>query len=221
MGRMITTDQQHPSREALDAAYEVLAHGGVLVMPTDSVYGIGCAALPNNPAHQRIFAIKHRDLTQTLPLLVADPQDLDRYGDEVPSWARAAAEAFWPGALTLVVRASRLVGEQYVKPAAPSEVPTVALRCPDSAFVRTLARSLGCALATTSANTHGLAAPADGAHIEARIVEEADLTVDGGPAPCAIASTIVDCTHEKPRLLREGSISYREFMRAVGMGGRI
>lgn len=83
---------------------------------------------------------------------------------------------------------------------------TIALRLPDSNLVREVARRLGSPLAITSANTHGEAAATSGAGVEPRIVEAADLTLDGGPAPIAVASTIVDCTGEVPRVLREGAI---------------
>lgn len=209
MGAVVRTDQNNPSRAVIDQAVATLALGGVLVMPTDSVYGIGCAATPNNPAYQRIFEIKHRDLTQTLPWLVADVSDLLRYGDEVPEYAKCLAERYWPGALTLVVRASEAVPQEYC--AADG---TIALRCPDSNLVRQLARAVGAPLATTSANTHGETAATSGSGIEPRIVAEADLTLDAGPAPLAIASTIVSCLGERPVILREGAISAAQIVQA-------
>lgn len=175
-------------------------------MPTDSVYGIGCVATADNPAHERIFVIKHRERSQTLPWLIADAHDMDTYAAFVPRWARQLADAFWPGALTLVVRATERVPVEYV--AADG---TLALRVPDSALVRELARRLG-PLATTSANTHGEAAATTGAGLEARIVEEADLTLDAGAAPVAIASTIVDATGAAPRVLREGAIATQDIL---------
>lgn len=197
-------DQTNPTRDVLYAAAEVLRAGGVLVMPTDSVYGIGCAAVAHNPAHERIFAIKRRQRSQTLPWLVADPSDLERYGRDVPAWARRLAEAHWPGALTLVVRASEAVPAEYA-----AHDGTIALRVPDSQLVRTLAREVG-PLATTSANTHGEAAATSGANVEARIADAVDLVLDAGPAPVGVASTVVDATGEEPRVLRQGAIVVRK-----------
>lgn len=207
MGSVIKVDQRHPTRSVLDEAIATLAFGGVVVMPTDSVYGIGCAALPDNPAHQRIFDIKQRERTQTLPWLVADASDLARYGADVPEYAVALAVAYWPGALTLVVRASDEVPAEY-----RAADGTIALRCPDSKLVRELARAVGAPLATTSANTHGAAAATSGSGVEARIVAEADLTLDGGPAPVGVASTIVGCTGERPQVFREGAITAAEVL---------
>lgn len=209
MGAVVSVSQDKPAIDVVSRAAFCLTNQGVLVMPTDSVYGIGCAALPNNPAHLRIFEIKHRDVAQTLPWLVADVNDLDRYGVDVPAWAHAMARQFWPGALTLVVKASPEVPPEYQRQGDQ----TIALRCPDSNLVRTLARMVGVPLATTSANTHGAPSATSGSSVEPRIVQEANLTLDAGPAPLAVASTIVDCTSDRPRILREGAIDSAELLR--------
>ena len=207
MGSLIRTSQSAPSRSVVDEAVATLAFGGVLVMPTDSVYGIGCAATPANPGHERIFAIKHRDRTQTLPWLIADPSDLTVYGADVPAYAVELAVRYWPGALTLVVHASDAVPPEY-----RAADGTIALRCPDSELVRTLARSVGAPLATTSANTHGQAAATSGSGIEERIVEEVDLSLDAGPAPVGVASTIVGCLGPEPVIFREGAITEAQIL---------
>lgn len=210
MGRVMQISQDSPTSEALDAATKALESGGVIVSPTDSVYGLVCAATPNNPAHQRIFEIKNRPATQTLPLFVADPNDLPRYAASVPTWALSLVNAYWPGALTLVVTATDALPAEYL-----ASTGTVALRCPSSALVRELARRVG-PLAQTSANTHGEPSATSGASVEPQIVDAADLTLDGGPAPLAIASTIVDCTGAAPRVLREGAIAEKDILRVAG-----
>lgn len=210
MGSVLTVSQFTPSKQVIAEAVGTLSFGGVVVMPTDSVYGIGCAATPQNPAHERIFEIKQRDRAQTLPWLVADFDDLTRYGADVSQEALSLAMAFWPGALTLVVRASDEVPEEY-----RGADGTIALRMPDSNLVRAIARGVGVPLATTSANTHGAAAATSGAGVEARIVAEADLTLDAGPAPLAIASTIIDVTGATPRILRESAIEAARVLAAA------
>lgn len=210
MGAVVPISQDDPRAEDLRAAEEVLRRGGVLVMPTDSVYGIGCAATPGNPGHGRIFTIKRRDRTQTLPWLVGDAGDLLAYGRNVPAWMERLAQEFWPGALTLVVEASDAVPAEY-----RAANGTIALRVPDSNLVRALARSVG-PLATTSANTHGEAAATSGAGVEPRIVEAADLTLDAGRAPVAVASTIVGCEGGVCRIYREGALSAQLVRQAIG-----
>ena len=201
MGKVLFTEQSAPQQDALELAASVLRKGGVLVMPTDSVYGIGCAATQGNPAHERIFAIKHRDRAQTLPWLVADVSALHVFGKNVPSWMTRLAQELWPGALTLVVDASDEVPAEY-----RAANGTIALRVPNSNLVRRLAQEVG-PLATTSANTHGEAAATSGQSVEARIRDAADLTLDAGSAPLAIASTIVGAKDGQPLIFRQGAIS--------------
>ena len=215
MANIITVDQNRPARDAVDRACDVLVGEGVLVMPTDSVYGIGCLASPANPALWRVFDIKHRDRSQTLPWLVADEEALVRYSRDVPASARRLAAAFWPGALTLVVVAADVVPAEYVLSGSDGGPGTIALRMPDSNLIREVARGCGMPLAVTSANTHGLAAATSGANVEPGIAEAADLVLDAGPAPVGVASTIVDCAHGTPRVLREGAITREQIELAL------
>lgn len=212
MGEYIKVDQINPDTSVVSLAVEVARRGGVLIMPTDSVYGIGAAATPQNPGHKRIFEIKQRPSTQTLPWLVGSKSDLQKYAHITHSWANKLVDAYWPGALTLVVTASENVPDEYVLP----DNRTIALRMPNSPLVCQIAQQLGCPLATTSANTHGAPSAVDGCGLEAGLIEQADLTLDGGPAPLAIASTIVDCTGDEPRILREGAITTEDILATAG-----
>ena len=101
-----------------------------------------------------------------------------------------------------MVRGSEEVPAEYVQ----AGEGTIALRVPDSELVRAIVREAGVPLAQTSANTHGQAAATTGADVEERLIDMADLVIDAGPAPVALASTIVDCTGAEPRVLREGAI---------------
>lgn len=209
--KRIAVNQNTPDPAVVKRACDCLANQGVIIVPTDSVYGIGCAATKDNPGLRRTFDIKHRDYAQTLPWLVADASALDTYGIDVPTWAYALAHEFWPGALTLVVKANDKVGVEYQHAATH----TIALRLPNSEVVRALARGCGCPLAITSANTHGSSAAVSGDTIEPRLLDEVDLALDAGSAPIGTASTIVDCTHEEPKLLRVGAISPEDIYRVV------
>ncbi|MCR8908229.1 MULTISPECIES: L-threonylcarbamoyladenylate synthase [Atopobiaceae] len=209
---LLARGQDRPESLMVARVVEVLRDGGVAVLPTDSVYGICCAATPANPAHARIFEVKRRDRAQTLPWFVADVADLDVYGKDVPEWALRLAKHFWPGALTLVVRASEAVSPEYAQEGADGL--TIALRVPGSELDRAIVRALGCPVAQTSANTHGEAAAASGAELEPGIAAAVDLVVDAGPAPVGVASTIVDATGSEPRILREGALTEAEVLLA-------
>lgn len=208
--KVIKVDQATPARDVLLRAKKTLEADGVLVVPTDSVYGLCCAATPDNPAHRRIFEIKQRDMQQTLPLFLADISTLEVYARDVPGWALEVARAFWPGALTLVVHASDAVPAEYVR----GDTKTIAVRVPDCNLVRMLAGLAG-PLAQTSANTHGQAAATSINDLEERLIKEADLVLDGGPAREGSASTIVDATGPTPHILREGPLSADAIWRAA------
>lgn len=207
--------QEAPEPLVVCRAAEALRAGGVAVLPTDSVYGICCAATPGNPAHGRIFEVKHRDPAQTLPWFVADAADLDVYGASVPGWARRLAGRLWPGALTLVVRASAAVPAEYAL--AGPDGATIALRVPGSELDRSIVRALGCPVAQTSANTHGAPSATSGSELDPAIAGAVDLVVDAGPAPVGVASTIVDATGDAPKVLREGAITEAEVLLAAGV----
>lgn len=205
MTPVVRTCLQDPDEAAVERLAGVLRAGGVAVVPTDSVYGLACAATPGCPGHARIFDVKRRDRAQVLPWFVSGPDDLLRYGREVPEWARRLARACWPGALTLVVRASDEVAPEYSQPAADG-ARTIALRVPDCGLVLRTVGLLGTPLAQTSANTHGMPAATSAAALEPAVAAGVDLVVDAGEAPVGVASTIVDATGEAPVVLREGAL---------------
>lgn len=202
MGRIVVWDACAPLGDAVRETAEVLAGGGVAVFPTDTVYGIAQSVLPNPEGPRRVFAIKHRDPAKTVAWLVGSGEDLERYGSDVPPYALRLAEEFWPGGLTLVVKATKEVPHAF-----RAADGTIALRMPDAPFALALCRAASSPLATTSANTSGLKSPSSFAEVEARIIEEADIAVDGGPTLRGQASTVVLCTGEHPHVIREGCIS--------------
>lgn len=212
MGAVLHASQVNPDGPTVARAAATLRDGGVVVLPTDSVYGICCAATPGNPAHGRIFDIKRRDRAQTLPWFVADVDDLARYGLDVSARALRLAERLWPGALTIVVRASAEVPPEYAQPGDGGA--TIALRVPASDLDRAVVRALGVPLAQTSANTHGAPAATSGSGLDPAIVSAADLVLDAGPAPVGVASTIVDATSDELRILRAGALDEAEVLLA-------
>lgn len=213
MGTVLLSSQSEPTLEVVSRAAETLCAGGVVVLPTDSVYGICCAATPGNPAHARIFEVKRRDRAQTLPWFVADVADLERYGRDVPAWALRLAERYWPGALTIVVRASDAVPPEYAQTSTGGS--TVALRVPGSELDRAIVRAVGSPLAQTSANLHGASAATSGGALDPTIARAVDLVIDAGPAPVGVASTIVDATGDEPRVLRAGALTEAEVLLAT------
>ena len=157
----------------------------------------------------RIFTLKQRELTQTVPWLVDGPAALERYGKDVPHSICALSEKLWPGALTLVVPAADDV-PSFMRAADG----TVALRASASPVVQELIARCGSPLAVTSANTHGKPAPISFDEVEPRILAGVDVAIDAGETPCRDASTIVAVRDGELQILREGALAVRE-IRAV------
>ena len=190
-------------------AVETLSSGGVIVFPTDTVYGVGCR-IDNDAAVRRVYALKKRPRTDGLPVLLADVAQLDQYARDVPAVARRLVGRFWPGALTVVVRRSERVSSLVAGGGS-----TVALRVPNHAVPRALVRTQGVPIVGTSANTHGLPSPATAQQAVFDLGDQVDLVLDGGRVPGGRESTVVDVTTDTPRVLREGAIAARDIENAV------
>lgn len=194
-------------------AIETLTQGGVVVYPTDTVYGVGCR-IDDDAAVRRLFVLKGRPHTEALPVLLADVAQLDQYARDVPPAARRLVSRFWPGALTVVLRRSERV---------PSLVagggPTVALRVPNHPVPRALVRAVGVPIVGTSANTHGMPSPVTAQLAVYDLGDRVDLVLDGGRVPGGRESTVVDVTSQSPRVVRQGAIPAKEIESLFG-GGR-
>ena len=218
---------------ALEEATRALAVGNAVIFPTDTVFGLG-VSVSAAPAPQLLYDLKHRDAGKPVAWLVEGPEALDVYGRDVPAYARRLAETFWPGGLTLVVRASDAVPAAFQSPAG-----TIGLRMPASEAALGLIRAAGCPLAVTSANLSGAADTARAEDLDRALVARtagvylsddslshsaATGTAGDSDAPSAsarfaaadrlvpppasgTASTVLDCTGEAPRVLRAGALT--------------
>lgn len=205
--------------DARAEAVRVLEAGGLVAVPTDTVYGIA-VALSTPGGIERLFAAKSRPPDKAIALLLADAEQAAEIGEITPA-AAALADAFWPGGLTLVVprRTDRelpaaLTGGEL----APGAIPTVGLRVAAHDAPRALARAVG-PLPTTSANRSGEPEARDAAEIEALLGDAIDLILDGGPATGGPASTVVDCTGATPAIRRAGAIDPAEIARILESAG--
>ena len=195
--------------EQLDTAVAALRAGGVVVIPTDTVYGL--AAMPGDArAVRRLFRAKRREPEPGLPVLIADQADLARVAAAVPAPARRLAEAFWPGPLTLVLRRA-----PAFRGAALAEDEMVAVRIPAHEALRDLIRAAGGALLVAGANVAGRPGVRTTAEASAQVGRAVDLIVEGGPCAGGGESSIVDCSRMPLRLLREGAVSRGQIMRAA------
>jgi L-threonylcarbamoyladenylate synthase len=197
------------------AAVRVLRAGGIVALPTDTVYGI-CVALDTPGGVERLFRVKRRPPDKGIMLLLERTDQAAEIGIMTPP-ALALARGCWPGGLTVVVP----VRPDVSLPAALASgdvAATIGLRVPDHEAPRTLARVLG-PLPTTSANVSGLPEAADAAAILGQLGDAIDLVLDGGPAHGGPASTVVDCTGASPLVLRLGAVSLARLAEILDVAG--
>lgn len=198
------------SPETPHLAAEILRRGGLVALPTETVYGLGANGL-DEAAVAKIFLAKGRPQDNPLILHVASPDQMDALCHDVPPAAYALADTFWPGPLTMVLPARDLIPR-----ATTAGLSTVALRCPDNAITREIIRLSGVPIAAPSANLSGKPSTTTAAHVLADHAGRIDAVVDGGPCRVGVESTIVDLTEPRPRLLRPGGVTPEQLLEVLG-----
>lgn len=183
---------------AADRVADVLAAGGVVVLPTDTVYGLAAAA-GNAEAVLRLFELKGRRADVPVAVLCADADQALALADDTGPLAGRLAEAHWPGPLTLVLPRRTGLDWELGEP-----TDTIGVRCPAHPLVRAVATRIG-PIATTSANRHGQPTPPTAREAAAALTGPVELVVDGGDL-VGSASTVVDLVARPPRILRQGSL---------------
>lgn len=186
---------------AADRAAAVLAEGGVVAFPTDTVYGVA-AALDRPTALERLYAIKGRPSGKPLPVLLGERADLGRVARPVAAPVEALLDRFWPGALTLVTP-----GREGLPGAVLGDDQTVGVRVPDQATARAIVAAAGGVLATTSANRSGSPPATTAAEVVAQLGAGVDLLIDGGRSGGGVASTVAAVSAAGVVVLRAGGIT--------------
>lgn len=201
-----------PARQADDvrAAAEILRRGGLLGIPTETVYGLGADGL-DAAAVRRIFEAKGRPQDNPLILHIPGAEDLPRYCEGIPAAAWDLAGAFWPGPLTMILPRRAAVPDEVT-----AGLPTVGVRCPDHPATLAVLRAAGVPVAAPSGNRSGRPSPTTAADMLEDMDGRIDGLVDGGPCRVGVESTIVDLTAPVPRLLRPGGLPAEELREALG-----
>lgn len=193
-------------------AAEIIRAGGLVAIPTETVYGLGANAL-DEEAVAKIFLAKGRPQDNPLIIHIAESGELERYCRDIPDSAWLLAERFWPGPLTMVLPAKDCIPRRTT-----AGLDTVAVRCPHTAVTRQLIRLAGVPIAAPSANLSGKPSTTTAQHVlhDYGTDGKIDAVIDGGPCRVGVESTIVDLTGEKPRLLRPGGITPEELTALLG-----
>jgi L-threonylcarbamoyladenylate synthase len=184
----------------LQRAVAVLAGGGLVAFPTETVYGLGADAA-NDAAVARIFAVKGRPRAHPLIVHLADAARLDDWARDIPDAAHRLARAAWPGPLTIILRKGPRVAAAVTGGAA-----TVGLRVPSHPVAQALLRAFGGGIAAPSANRFGAVSPTTADHVASDLGDDVDYLLDGGACEVGVESTIVDLSRGRPVLLRPGGL---------------
>lgn len=202
----------HPNRDknAIEEAAAILRRGGLLGIPTETVYGLGADGL-NEDAVRRIFEAKGRPQDNPLILHVPEVSWLERYCTHVPKTAYALAEKFWPGPLTMI-----LPKRDCVPLRTTGGLNTVGVRCPDHEVTRAIIAAAGVPVAAPSGNTSGRPSPTTAVHMLEDMEGKIDGIVDGGACSVGVESTIIDLTVTPPRLLRPGGLPLEALEAVLG-----
>jgi L-threonylcarbamoyladenylate synthase len=197
-------DPAAPEPDVVTAAAEVIGRGGLVALPTDTLYGL--AANPfNRLAVERVFHAKGRSFAQALPLIAGDQAQVALALGVLPPQSAALARRFWPGPLTLLVRVPAALS-----PAVAAGTGRVGVRVPACAVARALCLACGSPLTATSANVSGEPGSNDPDVVALAMDDNIDLLLDAGLTPGGRPSTIVDVTGQTPLLVRAGAISWEE-----------
>ena len=191
-------------------AADILKSGGLVAIPTETVYGLAANGL-DPEAVAKIFIAKGRPQDNPLILHISEAAEMERYCHSIPESAYRLAEAFWPGPLTMVLPA-----RENVPKCTTAGLPTVAIRCPDNAITRQIIALSGLPLAAPSANLSGKPSTTTAQHVLHDHDGRIDAIVDGGPCRVGVESTIVDLSEDTPRLLRPGGITPEQLTAVVG-----
>jgi L-threonylcarbamoyladenylate synthase len=199
MTEIILIDPVHPSPQLIDTAATVIKKGGVIIYPTETLYGLGANPL-DTEAMKKLYAIKGRDKAKPIPFLIKDQEMLATLVEEIPPIGRQLMERYWPGALTLIFRARKGLSSPLC-----GEGGTIGLRISAHPIVQLIVEAVDTPLTSTSANPAGEENLTDCQSIAQVFGDRVDLIIDGGEVP-VIGSTVVDLTTTPPTVVREGII---------------
>ena len=202
--RRVFVDPESPQRDAIQEAAKWILNGGVVAVPTDTLYGL--AADPFSAAGvARVFAVKGRAAERALPLIAADAAQAARHLGQLTATAQRLAERYWPGPLTLLVTAPAALARDVT-----GGTGKVGVRVPADAVARAICAAADRPVTATSANVSGAPATADPDEVERTLGDRLDLLIDTGTTRGGAPSTIVDVTGATPALVRAGAISWEE-----------
>lgn len=192
----------------LDTICDILGRSGVIIFPTDTVYGVACNAF-DPMAIKKVYALKGRHYSKPLPIMLGNAQQLPLIAADIFPETKPLIETYWPGALTLVFKSAPMAV------LAAHGRNSIAVRIPDHGVVRQILQAFQLPLAVTSANISNKKSMVEGEQVRRQFENRVDLIVDGGRCHRAQESSIVDVTHYPFTILREGAISKADLAKTL------
>lgn len=199
--RTVVVDPNRPQTEVVQQAVDALRQGGLVAFPTDTLYALGADALAAD-AIERVLTVKGRHRGKPLSILVPSVEAIVALGVSLGDGVRDLMQAFWPGPLTVVVKAPGRLPATLT-----AATGTIGLRIPGGVVAQSILAAFGGPIIGTSANKAGGADPADAKTVQRAVGGQIDLILDGGRVALGVPSTVIDCSVEPARLLREGAVS--------------
>lgn len=200
------------SNKDIETAAKILRSGGLVGMPTETVYGLGANALCGE-AVKKIFEAKGRPSDNPLIVHISSIEEIEKYNlvREFSEKARLLAEAFWPGPLTIIMPKSETVPREVT-----STLDSVAIRLPSHTIARQLIKSAGCPVAAPSANLSGSPSPTTAQHVMNDLCGRIDAIIDGGSSDVGLESTVITLCTDIPTVLRPGGVTLEELRSVLG-----
>jgi L-threonylcarbamoyladenylate synthase len=208
--KVVKVDPQNIDAAVVSEAAKVLREGGLVALPTETVYGIAANAL-DPEAVAKVYLAKRRSRNKPLAVCVASREQAEALAEGVTAQAKRLMDKFWPGPLTLVLRRKAVVPDIVT---AGTEM--VALRCPEDAVAQAVLSQARIPVVLTSANLSGAPSATTAGQVVSDLGERVDFVLDGGPTQLQVASTVLDLTVTPPALLREGAIPRSRLSQFLG-----
>ncbi len=209
MRQVLKIDGQRPDESVIAEASSILGAGGVVAYPTETFYGLGADGQIED-AIKKIFVIKGRNFKNPISVIIGNAKDVRGLVEEIPKFALHLMETFWPGALTIIFKAS-----PDVSPLLTAGTGKIGIRLSSHPVATALANRLGHPITATSANLSGKHECTSADEVIQGIGDQIDAVVDGGETLGGLGSTIIDVTTDPPAILREGSIPMHKLTKSA------
>ncbi|MEM1586714.1 MAG: L-threonylcarbamoyladenylate synthase [Candidatus Bathyarchaeia archaeon] len=207
---ILKVDGENPELEKIKLAAEIICRGGLVAFPTETVYGLGADAL-NPDAVKEIYVAKMRPPDNPVIVHVARKEDVYKLAIDIPKYVEKLVEIFWPGPLTLVLKASAIIPRVTT-----GGLDTVAIRMPRHKVALSLIREAERPIAAPSANLAGRPSPTLAEHVIQDLYGKIDAILDAGPTNIGVESTVLDLTCNPPQILRPGGVTYENLKAVLG-----